>query len=106
MSFRAPKGTDDILPPASRRWRSVLQTFDDLAERYGYDPAMTPIFEATDLFARGVGEGTDVVQKQMYTFQDQGGRSLKLRPEATAPMVRAYPGPGRPKALLLRAGCC
>ena len=90
MSFRAPKGTDDILPPASRQWRRVLQTFDDLAERYGYDPAMTPIFEATDLFARGVGEGTDVVQKQMYTFQDQGGRSLTLRPEATAPIVRAY----------------
>ena len=90
MSFRAPKGTDDILPPASRRWRRVLQTFDQLAERYGYDPAMTPIFEATDLFARGVGEGTDVVQKQMYTFEDQGGRSLTLRPEATAPIVRAY----------------
>lgn len=90
MSFRAPKGTDDILPPVSRQWRRVLQTFDDLAERYGYDPAMTPIFEATDLFARGVGEGTDVVQKEMYTFEDQGGRSLTLRPEATAPIVRAY----------------
>ncbi|NIP92335.1 MAG: histidine--tRNA ligase, partial [Akkermansiaceae bacterium] len=90
MTFRAPKGTDDILPPVSRRWRRVLQTFDELAERYGYDPAMTPMFEATQVFARGIGEGTDVVQKEMYTFEDQGGRSLTLRPEATAPIMRAY----------------
>jgi len=90
MSFRPPKGTDDILPPDSHRWRRVLAAFDDLAERYGYDLAITPLFEATDIFERGVGEGTDVVQKEMYTFEDRGGRSITLRPEATASMVRAY----------------
>ncbi len=95
MSFRPPKGTDDLLPPQSRRWRRVLATFDVLSERYGYDLAITPIFEATGLFERGVGEGTDVVQKEMYTFEDKGGRSLTLRPEATASMVRAYLNTGR-----------
>jgi histidyl-tRNA synthetase len=87
---RAPKGTDDILPPESERWRTVLRVFDDLAERYGFDLIMTPLFEATELFARGVGEGTEVVEKQMYTFDDRGGRSVTLRPEATASVVRAY----------------
>ena len=90
MIPRAPKGTDDILPPASGRWRRLLRAFDDLAERYGYDLVMTPVFEATELFARGVGEGTEVVQKQMYTFQDKSGRWLTLRPENTAAVVRAY----------------
>ncbi|MBT8217068.1 MAG: histidine--tRNA ligase [Acidimicrobiia bacterium] len=94
MTFRPPKGTDDILPPASQAWRRVLGTFDSLAERYGYELAITPIFEATEVFERGVGEGTDVVQKEMYTFEDKGGRSLTLRPEATASMVRAYLGSG------------
>jgi histidyl-tRNA synthetase len=87
---RAPKGTDDILPPDSDSWRVVLRAFDDLAERYGYGLVMTPMFEATELFARGVGAETDVVEKQMYTFTDKGGRSLTLRPEATASVVRAY----------------
>jgi histidyl-tRNA synthetase len=90
MSFRPPKGTDDILPPASRRWRRVLRAFDDLAERYGYDLIVYPVFDSTEVFERGVGEGTDVVQKEMYTFQDRGGRSITLRPEATASVVRAY----------------
>lgn len=90
MSFRPPKGTDDILPPQSRRWRRVLGRFDVLAEQYGYDLALTPLFEATEVFARGVGEGTDVVQKEMYTFEDKGGRSITLRPEATASIMRAY----------------
>jgi histidyl-tRNA synthetase len=87
---RAPKGTDDILPPESERWRTVLRSFDDLAEVYGYDLILTPLFEATELFARGVGEDTEVVEKQMYTFDDRGGRSVTLRPEATASVVRAY----------------
>jgi len=91
----APKGTDDILPPASDRWRMLLRAFDDLAERYGYGLMMTPLFEATDLFARGVGETTEVVEKQMYTFEDKSGRSLTLRPEATASVVRAYLQAGR-----------
>jgi len=84
------KGTDDILPPESDRWRRLLRAFDDLAERYGYDLAVMPAIEATELFSRGVGETTDVVQKQMYTFEDRGGRSVSLRPEFTAGMVRAY----------------
>jgi len=78
------------MPPASRRWRRVLRLFDDLAERYGYELIMTPVFEATELFSRAVGESTDVVQKQMYTWDDKAGRSMTLRPEATAPVVRAY----------------
>ena len=90
MSFRAPKGTDDILPPDSRRWRALLRAWDLLTERYGYEYVATPIFESTDVFARGVGETTEVVEKQMYTFEDKGGRLLTLRPENTAGVVRAY----------------
>jgi histidyl-tRNA synthetase len=101
MSFRPPKGTDDILPPDSRRWRRVLGIFDELSERYGYDLVIVPVFDSTDVFARGVGEGTDVVQKEMYTFEDRGGRSLTLRPEATASVVRAYLGSGSQIAMKL-----
>ena len=90
MSFRAPKGTDDVLPPESRRWRELLRSWDLLAEQYGYAYVATPIFEATDLFARGVGEATEVVEKQMYSFKDKGGRHLTLRPEVTASVLRAY----------------
>ena len=90
MGFRAPKGTDDILPPESRRWREVLRSWDQLAELYGYALVATPVFEATELFARGMGEATEVVEKQMYTFLDKGGRSLTLRPEITAGVLRAY----------------
>jgi histidyl-tRNA synthetase len=90
MTLRAPKGTDDLLPPASHIWRKLLLSWEDWAARYGYDLVQTPIFEATDVFARGVGEGTEVVEKQMYTFEDKGGRSLTLRPEGTAPVVRAF----------------
>ena len=90
MIPQAPKGTDDVLPPESERWRAVLRVFDDLAERYGYGLVITPVFEATELFARGVGEETDIVEKQMYTFRDRGDRSVTLRPEATASVVRAY----------------
>ncbi|MCH7586375.1 MAG: ATP phosphoribosyltransferase regulatory subunit, partial [Acidobacteria bacterium] len=68
------KGTDDILPPESHRWRRLLRAFDDLAQRYGYDLAVMPAIESTELFSRGVGETTDVVEKQMYTFEDRGGR--------------------------------
>ena len=90
MMFRAPKGTDDIFPPASRTWRRLLLSWEDWAARYGYDLVLLPLFEATEVFARGVGETTEVVQKQMYTFQDKAGRSLTLRPEGTAPVVRAF----------------
>jgi len=87
---RAPKGTDDILGPSGRVWRRALVEWEELTELYGYDLILTPIIEPTELFSRGVGEDTEVVQKQMYTFEDRAGRSLTLRPEATASVVRAY----------------
>ncbi|NOY55870.1 MAG: histidine--tRNA ligase [Actinobacteria bacterium] len=88
--IRAPKGTDDILPPVSRTWRRLLRAWDDLTERYGYDLTITPTFEATEVFSRGVGEANEMVEKQMYTFVDKGGRSLTLRPEGTASIMRAH----------------
>jgi len=95
MAYRAPKGTDDYLPPDSAVWVRAERAFLDLAECYGYGLTLTPIFESTDLFARGVGEATEVVEKQMYTFTDKAGRSLTLRPEATASVVRAVLQRGR-----------
>ena len=89
MTYRAPKGTYDVLPPESATWVEAERVFLDLAERYGYGLVLTPVFEATELFSRGVGEDTEVVEKQMYTFTDKGGRSLTLRPEATASIVRS-----------------
>ncbi|MEN8113354.1 MAG: histidine--tRNA ligase [Actinomycetota bacterium] len=87
--YRAPKGTYDVLPPDSAAWVEAERVFLDLAERYGYGLTLTPLFEPTELFSRGVGEATEVVEKQMYTFTDKGGRSVTLRPEATASVVRA-----------------
>jgi histidyl-tRNA synthetase len=88
-TYRRPKGTDDILPPESRWWRDTQHAFDAVCERFGYDPVLTPLFEDTEVFARGVGGDTEVVEKQMYTFLDKGGRSVTLRPEQTASVVRA-----------------
>ncbi len=88
-AFRAPKGTIDVLPPDSDWWRNAQRVFEDLAEQFGYGLVLTPLFEDTDVFARGVGGDTEVVEKQMYTFTDKGGRSITLRPEATASVVRA-----------------
>jgi len=88
-TFRAPKGTNDILPPASRDWVWLTTYARSLFERCGYDYADTPAFENTEVFERGVGETSEVVGKQMYTFEDMGGRSLTLRPEGTAPVMRA-----------------
>ncbi|MEA2382042.1 MAG: histidyl-tRNA synthetase [Solirubrobacteraceae bacterium] len=88
--LQAPRGTFDVLPegwPARRRVEAVAQR---ILEAAGYRRIETPAFEATELFARGVGESTDIVQKEMYTFEDAGGRSLTLRPEGTAPVARAY----------------
>ncbi|MDX1468654.1 MAG: histidine--tRNA ligase [Acidimicrobiia bacterium] len=96
MSFQPPRGTDDILPPESEAWRRALAIWDEWARLYGFPLVMTPIFESTDLFERGVGDTTEMVTKQMYTFEDQGGRSLTLRPEGTAGVVRAYIGAGSP----------
>ncbi|MEE9177674.1 MAG: histidine--tRNA ligase [Acidimicrobiia bacterium] len=90
MSFQPPKGTDDLLAPKSQTWREVLSLWDEWSARYGFPLVMTPILESTELFQRGVGETTEVVTKQMYTFDDRGGRSVTLRPEGTAGVVRAY----------------
>ncbi|MGH8943163.1 MAG: histidine--tRNA ligase [Acidimicrobiia bacterium] len=90
MSFRPPKGTDDIGAPESNLWRDVLGEWERWADLFGYPLVSTPIFEATELFERGVGSDTEVVTKQMYTFTDRGGRSLTLRPEGTAGVVRAF----------------
>ena len=90
MSFRPPKGTDDIVAPDSQAWRDALAAWEDWSSRYGYPLISTPIFDATDLFERGVGDTSEVVTKQMYSFEDRGGRSVTLRPEGTAGVVRAY----------------
>ena len=87
---RAPKGTHDVLWPASTRWEALLALFAAHAERAGYGLAHTPIFEDVKVFRRGTGEGSDVVGKEMYEFEDKGGRPLALRPEGTAPIVRAW----------------
>ncbi|HEY6326057.1 MAG TPA: histidine--tRNA ligase [Candidatus Cybelea sp.] len=88
-SFSAPRGTADFFPPQSGRWRELEARIHRLAARFGYGEIRTPMFETTDLFVRGVGEQSDIVEKEMYTFEDRGGRSLTLRPEWTAPVVRA-----------------
>ena len=85
-----PKGTYDVLPADQplRQW--VVRRAEEVFERYGYRRIDTPVFEATRLFSRGVGEASDIVRKEMYTFEDLGGRSMTLRPEGTAPVARAY----------------
>lgn len=90
MSIVTPKGTSDMLPEVARKWQHLLATAVELFDVYGYEPVETPMFEATELFVRGIGEATDIVHKEMYTFEDKGGRSLTLRPELTAPVVRAF----------------
>jgi histidyl-tRNA synthetase len=88
-SFSAPKGTYDVLPPESWRWVEGARRALDTFARSGYAPVETPAFEHTEVFERGVGATSEVVGKQMYTFLDKGGRSLTLRPEGTAPVMRA-----------------
>jgi histidyl-tRNA synthetase len=88
--FEAPRGTHDILPSDFSRWQRVIGEFEELCGLYGYRRIHTPVFEDTELFVRTSGHGSDVVSKEMYTFTDRGGRSLTLRAEATAPIVRAY----------------
>src|SRR5437764_468577 len=83
-----PRGTQDLLPADQPYWAALEAAAQDVAEQLGYERIETPIFEATDLFVRGVGEATDVVSKEMFTFTDRGGRSLTLRPEGTAQVVR------------------
>ncbi len=96
MSFQPPKGTFDVAAGTSQMlgdpdvWRSVLAAWERRVLEYGYPLVITPVFEATELFERGVGESTEIVNKEMYTFTDKGGRSVTLRPEGTAGVVRAY----------------
>jgi histidyl-tRNA synthetase len=90
MRIEAPRGTHDILPADQARWERILGHAKRLCALYGYRRIQTPVFEDTDLFARTSGSGSDVVQKEMYTFEDRAGRSLTLRPEGTAPICRAY----------------
>jgi histidyl-tRNA synthetase len=90
MSYKAPKGTNDVLPGQSHAWRSLENEFAALASLYGYQEIRTPAFEETELFTRSSGETSEIVTKQMYTFLDKKGRSLTLKPEGTAPAVRAF----------------
>ncbi|MCG3400930.1 histidine--tRNA ligase [Staphylococcus massiliensis] len=88
--IRIPRGTQDILPTETKKWRYIENKLDELMTYYNYKEIRTPIFESTELFARGVGDSTDVVQKEMYTFKDKGDRNLTLRPEGTAAVVRSF----------------
>ena len=88
--FQAPRGTTDLLPEDQHYWRYIESKAVDLAGRYGFARIDTPAFEDANLFVRSVGEGTDIVEKEMYTFDDRGGDSITLRPEGTAPVCRAY----------------
>ncbi len=90
MKLNAPRGTQDILPDRTPAWERVEAAFRSVLERYGFGEIRTPVFEHTELFLRGVGESTDIVQKEMYTFPDRKGRSLTLRPEGTASVARAF----------------
>ena len=88
--IKAPKGTKDIIGDEAKKYTYISNVTQKMFENYGYSYAKTPIFEETELFKRGIGEATDVVEKEMYTFKDKGDRSINLRPENTASMVRCY----------------
>ncbi len=88
--FQVPRGTRDILPSETDKWQNIEKKFKEICELYNYKEIRTPTFESTDLFRRSVGETTDIVGKEMYTFEDKKGRSLTLRPEGTAPVMRAF----------------
>jgi histidyl-tRNA synthetase len=90
MSIQIPRGTQDILPGEVEKWQLIESKARELCEKFQYKEIRTPIFEHTELFTRSVGETTDVVQKEMYTFEDRGGRSVTLRPEGTASTVRSF----------------
>ena len=90
MQIQAPKGTKDVLPQDSYKWQYVESTIRELCRLYGISEIRTPVIEHTELFLRGVGDTTDIVQKEMYTFKDKGDRSITLKPEGTAGVVRAF----------------
>ena len=88
--IQAPRGTKDALPGETRKWRYVEEILRKTAADFRYEEIRFPAFEHTELFIRGVGDTTDIVQKEMYTFTDKGGRSVTLRPEGTASVVRSF----------------
>ena len=90
MAMKAPKGTKDMLPQDAYKWQYIEKEWAKICSEYGFREIRTPVFESTDLFNRGVGDTTDIVQKEMYTFEDMGGRSITLKPEGTSPAVRAF----------------
>ncbi|MBP1760053.1 MAG: histidyl-tRNA synthetase [Firmicutes bacterium] len=90
MAIQRPKGTQDLLPGTIEQWQYLEDTIRSVCREYGYEEIRTPVFEATELFQRGVGQTTDIVKKEMYTFLDKGNRSMTLRPELTASVCRAY----------------
>ena len=90
MLTNAPKGTKDMLPEQAYKWRYIENAFAEICRKYGFEDIRTPVFEHTELFQRGVGDTTDIVQKEMYSFQDYGKRNITLKPEGTSPVVRAY----------------
>lgn len=90
MEIRSIRGMNDILPEESLQWKKVREVMHEVLERYGFREILIPVLEETRLFQRGIGETTDIVEKEMYTFEDRSGQSLTLRPEATASIVRAY----------------
>ena len=90
MLTNAPKGTKDIMMDQVYKWHYIEKKWKEICARYGFKEIRTPMFEHTELFQRGVGDTTDIVQKEMYTFKDHGGRSITLKPEGTSPAVRAF----------------
>jgi histidyl-tRNA synthetase len=84
MNYKAPRGTRDILPEEAAKWQYLEAKYMEFCKLYGFGEIRTPIFEQTELFARSVGEESDIVSKEMYSFQDRSGRELTLRPELTA----------------------
>ena len=90
MAIHIPRGTQDLLPGQIEKWQYIESVARDLCKKYQFEEIRTPMFESTELFIRGVGDTTDIVQKEMYTFDDRKGRSMTLRPEGTAPVVRSY----------------
>src|SRR5258706_3383277 len=90
MKVQKPKGTKDILPADMRKWHFVERTIREVVSYFNFSEIRTPTFEHTELFTRGVGMETDIVGKEMYTFEDKGKESITLKPEGTAPVMRAY----------------
>ncbi|HLC99451.1 MAG TPA: ATP phosphoribosyltransferase regulatory subunit, partial [Patescibacteria group bacterium] len=88
-AFQLIRGMKDVLPQDNRRWNYLQKTVEDIAKAYGYDYIETPILEDTNLFVRSVGQESDIVEKEMFSFTDKGGDNVTMRPEGTAPIARA-----------------